>query len=209
MDLHSFALPLAYTGALLSVGMVLPQLTRTIRHPNLTGVSPTSWALTSIACLAWLIYGLRADVLPQIPGNVLLIAGAVALVLLVPSAWSRSRRAASLGTACAVVVALSLMIPPVAVGYLALSISLLSLWPQLVDSYANWRAGVESGVSLPTWWVKLAATTCWLFYSVIAVDLPVLIASVLSAVSIAAVFVMETSARQAASRRSALALALA
>ena len=71
MELHALALPLAYLGAFLGVAMVLPQLTRTIRHPDLEGVSPASWALTSLACLAWLIYGLRADVLPQVPGNVL------------------------------------------------------------------------------------------------------------------------------------------
>lgn len=200
MDLHSLALPLAYLGALLSFAMVVPQLVRTIRHPDLPGVSPSSWAITAIACLSWLIYGLRADVLPQVPGNVLLIIGSVALVLLVPSAWSKRRRAVLLGAIGLVIVVASLVIAPVAVGYLAFGIGLFAGWPQLVDSFENWRSGIESGVSLPTWWVKLAATASWLAYSVITMDLPVLIASVLGAATIIAVFMLEASARQAASR---------
>lgn len=201
MELHSLALPLGYLGALLGVAMVLPQLTRTIRQPILEGVSAASWAMTSLACLAWLIYGLRADVLPQVPGNVLLIVGAVTIVFLVPSAWSRSSRAASLGSAAAAIIVMSLFVPLQAVGYVAFVISLVSVSLQLVRSYGNWRSGVESGVSLPTWWVKLAATIAWLSYSVIASDPPVLITSTIALASIIAVFGMETSARQAASRR--------
>ncbi len=201
MELHSVALPLAYIGALLSVGMVLPQLIRTIRRPALTGVSPTSWALTSLACLAWLIYGFRADVLPQVPGNVLLVAGAIAVVLLVPSAWSRSRRAVSLVVAAALIVSMAMLVSPPMVGYLAFSISLMSVWPQLVDSYGNWRTRVESGLSLSTWSIKIAATVCWLSYATITADLPVLIASSIGMATTLAVFGMETSARQASSRR--------
>ena len=209
MNLQIAAQLLAYSGALLSVAMVLPQLTRTIRHPALPGVSPSSWALTTLACIAWLIYGLRADVLPQIPGNVLLIIGAVAVVLLVPSAWSRSRRVTYLGSASAAIIVVSLAIPPMAVGYLAFAISMISIWPQLVDSFGNWRMGIVSGVSLPTWWVKLAATACWLAYSIIATDIPVLIASILGGACNIAVFAMEGSARQTAGRRVALAFAQA
>ncbi len=197
-------MPLAYLGALLSFAMVVPQLARTIRNPTLPGVSPSSWAITAIACLGWLIYGLRADVMPQVPGNVLLIIGSVALVLLVPSPWSMQRRATLLGAAGLAIVVTSVIITPVAVGYLAFGIGLFAGWPQLVDSYANWRNGIESGVSLPTWWVKLGATTCWLSYSVINVDVPVLIASVLGAATIVAVFLLEASARQAAGQAAAV-----
>lgn len=200
MNLHPFAMPLAYLGAVLSFAMVVPQLARTMRHPTLPGVSPSSWAITAIACLSWLIYGLRADVLPQVPGNILLIIGSVALVLLVPSTWSRRRRAWLLAASGLAIVAASLVITPVAVGYLAFGIGLFAGWPQLVDSYSNWRNGIESGVSLPTWWVKLAATLCWLSYSVITVDVPVLIASVLAAATIGAVFLLEASARQVAAQ---------
>lgn len=201
MELHSLALPLAYIGSLLSVGMVLPQLTRTIRHPDLVGVSPTSWALTSLACLTWLIYGVRADVLPQIPGNILLVAGAVAVVLLVPSAWSRSRRVVSLVASATTITVLSLVISPTAVGYLAFAISLVSVWPQLFESYGNWRTSIQSGLSLTTWSVKIGATICWLSYSTITSDVPVLIASSIGLVANFAILGLEVSARQASSRR--------
>lgn len=207
MELNSVALPLAYIGALLSVCMVLPQLTRTIRNPALAGVSPTSWALTSLACLGWLIYGFRADVLPQVPGNVLLIAGAVAVALLVPSAWSRPRRAVSLVTAAALIVSIAMLVSPPMVGYLAFGISLMAVWPQLAYSYGNWRTRVESGLSLTTWSIKIAATLCWLSYATITADLPVLIASSIGMITTLAIFAMETSARQASSRRDVEALA--
>ncbi len=203
MELHSLALPLAYVGALLSVGMVLPQLTRTIRHPALTGVSPASWALMSLACLTWLIYGVRANVVPQVPGNVLLVAGAVAVVLLVPSAWSRSRRAASLVAAAVTIVLVSMLVSPGVVGYLAFGISLVSAWPQLVDSYGNWRTSNESGLSLTTWSVKIGATVCWLSYSTITTDVPVLVASSIGLSANVAILGLEVSARQASSRRTA------
>ncbi len=198
MDLQFLAMPLAYTGALLGVAMVMPQIARTVRHPDLPGVSPSSWALSALACLTWFTYGIRADVLPQIPGNMLMIIGSVAVVLLVPSVWSPARRASVLATASLVVVLVSLAIPPVAVGYLAFGMSMVSIWPQLVDSYVNWREGIVSGVSLPGWWVRIAATGCWLAYSVITTDLPVLVASVVGGAGILAVFALETSARRSA-----------
>ena len=201
MDLPSLALPLAYIGALLSVGMVLPQLTRTIRNPALTGVSATSWALTSLACLTWLIYGVRANVLPQVHGNILMVVGAVAVVLLVPSAWSRSRRVVSLVASATIIVLVSMLVPPSVVGYLAFGISMIAVWPQVVDSYGTWRTGVESGLSLTTWSVKIAATVCWLSYATITTDVPVLIASSLGLVANIAILGFESSARQASSRR--------
>lgn len=196
MDLQFLAMPLAYTGAMLGVAMVLPQIARTLRHPDLPGVSSLSWVLSALACLTWLAYGIRANVPPQIPGNALMIAGSVAVVLLVPSAWSRSRRALLLAGLSLGAVLISMAISPVAVGYLAFGIGLISIWPQLADSYVNWRKGIESGVSLPGWWVRIAAASCWLAYSVIAVDLPVLVASVIGGAGILAVFAFEISARK-------------
>lgn len=207
MELHPLAMPLAYIGAVLGVAMVLPQLTRTVRNPELTGVSSASWALTSIACMTWLVYGLRADVLPQVPGNVFLVAGAVAVVLLVPSAWSRSHRAASLAGVGAAVIVVSMLITPQMVGYLAFAISIMSVWPQLVDSFGNWRTSAESGISLSTWSVKIAAAICWLSYATLSRDVPVLIASLMGLSTALAVLGMEASARQAVVRREAVELA--
>ena len=81
--LHTFALTLAYIGAVLGVATVAPQILRTLRHPSFAGVAPTSWALSALGCSMWLVKGIRNAELPQIPGNVLLTAGSVAIALLV------------------------------------------------------------------------------------------------------------------------------
>ncbi|MBK9738839.1 MAG: hypothetical protein IPO93_04900 [Actinobacteria bacterium] len=200
MNLHSLALPLAYVGALLSVAMVLPQLTRTIRHPHLPGVSALSWALTAVGCLGWLLYGLRISSVPQIPGNVLLISGAVAVVILVPSVVSRSRRALGLAAAAGLLLLVNTVVPAQTVGYVAFAISMVSAWPQLFESYGNWRTGGESGLSLTTWSVKIASTSSWLAYGILAADLPVLVACSVGLVTTLAIIGMETSARYSVAR---------
>jgi uncharacterized protein with PQ loop repeat len=206
VNVHSFALPLAYLGATLGVAMVLPQLSRTIRNPGLAGVSALSWGLTALACLTWLSYGLRTAAMPQIPSNILLAGGAVAVVLLVPSATSRGRRALALVTAGTLIAALATVLPPQTIGYLAFAIGLLSVWPQLLESFANWRSGGESGLSLTTWSVKLAASSCWLAYALIATDLPVAVASAFGLTTNIAVFGMEASLRLRGARHAEVAV---
>ena len=110
--MHTFALALAYVSAAIVVATVLPQLARTIRHPGLTGVSPVSWTLTAASSLSWLAYGLLTATPFQIPGNVVLCTGSVALVLLVPSRWRRGHRAVVVGGALVVVVVAALTLPP-------------------------------------------------------------------------------------------------
>src|ERR1019366_9228007 len=81
MTTHEIAFGFGYLGAALGVVMVFPQIVRIVRHPSLPGVSPISWALTVFGCLLWFTYGLRSGALPQLPGNLLLICGAIAVVL--------------------------------------------------------------------------------------------------------------------------------
>jgi len=169
---------LAYTGAALGVAMVVPQIVRTVRHPALSGVSPVAWALTVLACSTWLTYGLRTATVPQIPGNVLLVSGAVAIVLLVPSTASRRRRAVVLAGVWAAVMLLAWTLPAGWVGYLALVVGLCSSWPQVYDSVAGLRAGEgESGVSITTWSIKCVSQTCWLVYAVATAQLPVVVSA--------------------------------
>ena len=83
------------------------------------------------------------------------------------------------------------------VGYLAFSIGLFSSWPQLYDSFATWRAGNVSAVSLPTWSLRMSAQACWLAYAVLALDVPVLISAVVTLSSALALVVLEASTRWA------------
>jgi uncharacterized protein with PQ loop repeat len=180
MSPHALVLDLGYVGAALGVVMVVPQIIRTLRHPTLGGVSPVAWSMTALACLTWLTYGVRTSILQQIPGNVLLVVGAAAVVLLVPSGTSRRRRAMTLGAVAVGLLAVAFALPPPAVGYLAVSIGLVSAWPQVYDSLATWRAGTRSGVSLTTWALKAVSQLCWLSYAIAATDIPVTISATVS-----------------------------
>lgn len=195
MTIHEFALGLGYLGAALGVIMVVPQIARIVRHPSLPGVSPLSWALTSVACLGWLIYGIRTDAAPQIPGNVLLVSGAIAVVLLVNVPTPRRRRTLLLGAACAAVVAVTLVIPADSVGYFAFGIGLFSGIPQLVDSIGNWRARITSGVSVSTWALRIGSQACWLAYAVGTSDVAVGISACVMLSNAVAMVVLELTAR--------------
>ena len=202
MTVHTAAVTLAYVGACLGVVMVVPQIVRILRHPSLGGVSAPSWALTALACLTWLIYGVRTQTLPQIPGNILLVCGAVAIVVLVPGQVSAPARALRLGAAAALVVTVAFSVPARSVGYLAFAVGLLSAWPQVFDSVAGWRAGGSSGVSISTWSIKVCSQTCWLTYAVATGDGPVTISATVALSTAVALVVVESSRRSLAGRRS-------
>lgn len=195
MTTHEIAFGLGYLGAALGVAMVVPQIVRIVRHPALPGVSPISWALTVFACLLWMTYGLRSGALPQIPGNVLLVGGAIAVVLLVKTPISRGRRALLLTLGAGLLELTAWVIPPQGVGYLAFAIGTVSTWPQLYDSVGNWRAHVNSGVSLSTWGLRIASQVCWLSYAVGTGDLPVGIGATVAFMTGVAMVALETAAR--------------
>jgi len=222
MTTHELAFGLGYLGAALGVAMVVPQIVRIVRHPSLPGVSPLSWALTGLSCLLWLTYGLRTGALPQIPGNVLLVCGAVAVVLLVKTptsrgrrttttsrgrrttttsrgrrttTTSRGRRTAMLVVAAALLELVACVISPQSVGYLAFAIGTVSTWPQLYDSFGNWRAHLNSGVSLSTWGLRIASQVCWISYAVGTSDMPVGIGGCVALLTAVAMVALETAAR--------------
>ena len=200
MNGEHVAVGLAAVGASLGVVMVVPQVVRIVRHPHLGGVSPVSWSLTALGCAVWLTYGLRTWTVPQIPGNVLLVEGAVLVVLLVPSEVGRARRALNLGVAALGLLAVALALPARDVGYLAFGVGLCSSWPQVAESVATWRAGRRSGVSVPTWVLKAGSQVCWLGYGIGAHDVPVLVSSgVALSTSVLLVGLETTAARRAAS----------
>ena len=195
MTTHEIAFGFGYLGASLGVAMVVPQIVRIVRHPSLPGVSPASWALLIYACLLWMTYGLRTGALPQVPGNVLLISGAVAVVLLIESPGSRARRGLLLALGAGLLEVTAWVIPPESIGYLAFAIGTVSTWPQLYDSVGNWRAHVNSGVSLSTWGLRIASQVCWLTYAVGTSDLPVGVGAAVALVTGIAMVALETAAR--------------
>ena len=175
MDTHLIALTVAYAASAAGASSVLPQITRTLRNRHMGGVAPLSYAVTSVACTVWMVYGMRAEVWPQIPGNVLLVTGAVAIVLLVPHRRSPWTRAALLGSAMLGAAYLAFTVPVAAAGMLAFGIGLFSAWPQVVTTLRGAR--VAAGVSLTAFGLRLAAGLGWLFYAVLDRDIPVLLSA--------------------------------
>ena len=195
MTTHEIAFGFGYLGAALGVAMVVPQIMRILRHPALPGVSPISWALTAFGCLLWLTYGIRSGALPQVPGNLLLICGAVAVALLVQSPTSRARRAVLLAVGAVLLEAIALVMPPQGVGYLAFAVGTVSTWPQLYDSVGNWRAHINSGVSLSTWGLRIASQVCWLTYAFGTGDTPVAVGAIVAGLTGVTMIALESAAR--------------
>jgi len=175
MELRHFAEGLGYLGSALGVAMVVPQIVRTYRNRTLPGVSAMSWALTAISCLTWLLYGVRTAEVPQIPGNVLLVSGAVVVVLAVPSARSVGYRATALLAAASSVTVIAFLVPSSAIGGLGFAIGLVSGLPQLLVSLSR-RSG-ESAVSLLTWGLRVACQASWLMYAILIGDMVVTVSA--------------------------------
>ena len=189
MQLHLVAEASGYLGSVLGVAMVVPQIVRTYRDRTLPGVSAMAWALTALSCLTWLCYGVRTAELPQIPGNVLLVSGAVVVVLAVPSATAVGLRAAGLAGAAAVLVTAAFVIPPPAVGLVGFGIGLTSGLPQIVVSLGR-REGT-SAVSLLTWALRVASQACWLFFALSVGDRVVAVSAAFLLTSASLVLVTE------------------
>jgi uncharacterized protein with PQ loop repeat len=191
MTLHSLAIASGYLGAVLSVGMVVPQLARTIRNPGAGGVSPTSWALTMAACLTWLTFGVKAGATPQIPGNVLIFPGAAAIVLTAPSRLTVSLRAVMLVSASAAIVAAAVFLAPDYIGYLAFVIGLVSALPQARESIARSSSAGRSAVSVSAWLLRAVSQVFWLGYAIVLHQVPIIVAAGVTMISAIALVAAE------------------
>jgi uncharacterized protein with PQ loop repeat len=198
MDAHTLGTLLAYLGSALGVAMVLPQIVRIVKNPTMGGVSPWTWAITVVSCTTWMAYGVRTLSIPQIPGNVILVSGAVAIVLLVPAAWSRTRRALLLLAATAVAVTASTFLPAEAVGFLALGIGLTGMWPQVFETVWLRRGMGPSALSLTSQGLKIVSQLCWLSFAVLTLDVPVLVAAIVTLSTNLVVGLTELARRRAA-----------
>src|SRR4051794_1414038 len=196
MQLPTVAAASGYLGSALGVAMVVPQILRTIGNRRLPGVSALSWALTALACTSWLLYGIRTGEIPQIPGNVLLVSGAVAVVLLVPSCTSPLVRALGLAWCAALAGVLALVAPPAVLGAVGGLLGLFSGLPQLARSMRR-RAGV-SAVSPLTWALRVDSQASWLSYGLMLRDLTVALSATFLLTNALLVLLIETVRRPVA-----------
>jgi uncharacterized protein with PQ loop repeat len=195
MQIATIAAATGYLGSALGVTMVVPQILRTLRDRQLPGVSALSWALTAIACTTWLFYGIRTAEVPQIPGNVLLVSGAVAVVLLVPSRTTRGIRALGLVVAAASIGLLAFVAPAAVIGGLGGMIGVVSGLPQLVRSLR--RTSAASAVSPLTWGLRVASQASWLSYGLMLHDFVVVLSATFLLTNALAVLLLETMRRPA------------
>lgn len=195
---------LAYVASAVGVIVVAPQIQRIVRFPHLAGVSPWTWSITVVACSLWLTYGLRSGSMPQVPGNVLLISGAVAIVLLVPARWSRWRRAAALGLMAVSLVAVSTQLSPEQVGFLAFAIGLTGMWPQVTETVWQRRGLGPSSLSLSSSALKILSQTLWLSFALLTTDVPVIAAAVVTLTANGLVAAVEASRRRSATEPAGL-----
>jgi uncharacterized protein with PQ loop repeat len=188
---------LAYVASAIGVAMVVPQIHRIVRNPAMGGVSPWTWAVTVVSCTVWISYGVRTASMPQVPGNILLVAGAASVVLLVPVAWRPRTRALVLAVLTTGVVLVSLRLPAEAVGFLALGIGLFGMWPQVFETVWLRRGMGPSAVSLTSTSLKLASQSLWLTFAFLTADRPVLVAATMLLATNTIVAVVERSRRRA------------
>jgi uncharacterized protein with PQ loop repeat len=193
------AIAAGYIGAALSVGMVVPQLFRTLRHGSMGGVSAVSWLITAAACFTWLLYGAKGHVWPQIPGNALIVPGAAAIVLATPDRLTRPQRAGLLATAAGTLILIAVLTRPDDLGYLAFGISLVSALPQTVISVLRRGAG-RSAVSIPAWAMRGGAQLFWLYYGLYMHNGPIVVAGLVTIISSAVVIGVEVAALTSAGR---------
>jgi uncharacterized protein with PQ loop repeat len=196
IDRHALALPVGYLGAALGVAMVVPQIVRTLRNPALPGVSATSWGLSALASLTWLLYGVRADEVPQIPGNLLMVIGSALIVLAVPSALGVPARVVRLGLPALALIGLAAFVPPSLIGLAAFAIGIVAASPQLVKSLTGERSAV-SAVSVPAWVLRGASQVTWLAYALILHDVVVTVSATFGLVSSAVLVISEIQRRPA------------
>ncbi len=191
MHFHTIANGIGYLGSALGVAMVVPQMVRTMRNRTMPGVSALSWGLLALTCTAWLLYGVRTGEVPQIPGNVLLVSGAVVIALAVPSARTVGARAAGLLVAALALVGLAVVAPLEVIGAVALGGALVSSVPQTIKSLARKDASV-SAVSPLSWVLRIASQSCWLTYALALHDQTVTISAIVILSNAIIVLVRET-----------------
>jgi uncharacterized protein with PQ loop repeat len=194
MDFHTFADGLGYLGSALGVAMVVPQMARTLRNRTMPGVSALSWGLLALTCTAWLLYGVRTGELPQIPGNILMVSGAMVIALAVPSARAVGARAAGLLAAALVLVGLAVVAPVEVIGALALGGALVSSVPQTIKSLAR-KDATQSAVSPLSWVLRIASQSCWLAYALAVHDTTVTVSAIVILSNAIVVLVRETTRR--------------
>ena len=144
------------------------------------------------ACFTWLLYGIKAHVLPQIPGNVLICPGAAMIALAAPARLTVAQRAAVLAAVVGTIIVAAMSVRPEYLGFLAFGITLVSAPPQTIVSLARWRSSRRSAVSLPAWAMRGGSQVFWLAYGLGRHNGPIIVAAAITMTSAVTLIAAET-----------------
>jgi uncharacterized protein with PQ loop repeat len=166
------ALAVILVAVIVGVGFVLQAL-RLARY-GVGGFSGGSWVLLLVVIPTWLGYGIRHADLGVIVANAVLLLPTVAVV----ATWARRagsilRNPFVLLGLVAVPAGLSMVLPLVVVGSIALIVDAGTAWPQAVRAV---RSPTVLGVSIPAWTFRASTLVLWTWYG-LAAGLPLLAAA--------------------------------
>lgn len=197
----------AYIGAIGVSLLAIPQLVKILRSRDSAGVSVPAWICQAMCCGTFLVYGIRIFELPQIVGNVLPVAGALAVAGMAVAARREitAPLVAGFFVATAAYLAFLFAIPPLLVGFVGAGLAVIARWPQVIDSIRNCRNATPTNVSAATWYLLIAGMGSWMIYGVIAMDVPVLVTNVIGV--LAAVIILMAEHRNPGNRARQAALA--
>jgi len=177
----------AFCGAVIAVGIPLPQFLLVVRTRDTHGLSIVMWVLSLGTVASWLSHGIRLDVVNMVWPNVLSLAMTTTILFMLYrqgkyhwyATWLPGLALGALligldygvGTAC---YGIAVVIPQ-AYGMVRQGIALI-------------RAERVSGVSIPSWIFQVVNQLVWLIWAVMAHETGTFISAVVSLV--AALFVL-------------------
>lgn len=156
----------ACSGMVLNAVMSLPQALRGLRAAPNSGMSATTWALSAACAGSWCVYGAAAPVAEQIPGNALMLFGALTVLHVTGRRGTQTIRAWIVLVSCICAATLVFWLAGVrGIGWFAFAIGAARSVPQLFVAVLS---PVIDGLSTGTWLLTVAASLSWLCYGLVA-----------------------------------------
>jgi uncharacterized protein with PQ loop repeat len=175
----------AMAATVASIACTWPQLVRIRRTSDIAGVSITAALLTVSSELGWTAYLAGEGLWSAVPEGVLNIAANALLAIAVVRAGGSARAAAgAAATWLAVLVASRTLVGPTALAALLGIAYAVQLTPAVVTAWRTWS---PSGISVPTWTLRLTEALLWGVYGHIRGDTPLVLFGVLGTLESCAV----------------------
>jgi uncharacterized protein with PQ loop repeat len=132
----------------------------------MSGVSHWTLALTSWSTLAWLVYGIRRELLPSALNSVLVLTSVLVIALCVVGAGKMDAKKFTRWLAVLAAFALLwLAVPTAVVGAAATAVGMFFLFPQMVKTVRSVGTSEIRGFGWSSVAMVLFANTLWVLYT--------------------------------------------